>query len=256
MKLVFLHHGVLGFKKFNDYYLNDKNRMDIFTVGSEAERRILIETIGVNSDIVKVTGYARYDFLRNELPRHRRQIVYMPTYRDWVGDDFNSSQFAARIYGFLNNKRLHELLELKNVDLQFYMHYRMQSQIDIASINSARVRFTKAGVQSPSEIIAQSRMLITDYSSVAWDFRFLEKPVAFYRFDKDRYDSERGSYLPLDEDIIGCVFYDEDSLINEIENTIGSNFECRPTSRSVDDYFPAMDGNSCQRICEAISQLV
>lgn len=256
LKLVFLHHGVLGFKKFNDYYLKDKNRMDVFIVGSEGERRILIEKIGVKSDIVKATGYARYDFLKNDLSRHHYQIAYIPTYRDWISDNFNSSHFATRVYGFLNNTRLHDLLEMKNVFLQFYIHYRVQFQIDVTSIKSTRVLFTKAGDQSLSEIISQSRMLITDYSSVAWDFRFLQKPVAFYRFDKDRYESKRGSYLPLNEDIIGRSFYDEDSLIDEIDYTIRSNFECRLSSRSVDEFFPVMDGNSCKRICEAIGQLV
>lgn len=75
-KLVYLHHGVLGFKKFDNFYYKNRNAMDIFVVGSELEKNILINQADVEQAKVKAIGYARYDYLKNNITS--KNILYIP----------------------------------------------------------------------------------------------------------------------------------------------------------------------------------
>lgn len=50
-----------------------------------------------------------------------------------------------------------------------------------------------------TEELLNAKILITDYSSVCYDFFYLGKKVCFYQYDKDRYLNEVGSYVDLDK---------------------------------------------------------
>ena len=76
-KLVFLHHGVLGFKKFNDFYRKKRAVMDVFTVGNKLEEEILRNQEGVPGHKLRLTGYARYDYLYNTASSGSPKIVYI-----------------------------------------------------------------------------------------------------------------------------------------------------------------------------------
>ena len=62
----------------------------------------------------------------------------------------------------------------------------------------------------------ESKVLVTDYSSVAWDFHYMKKPVCFYHFDQDKFLETHGSYLDLNKDIFGTVSKTEDKLVDKI----------------------------------------
>ncbi|MGL6024324.1 MAG: CDP-glycerol glycerophosphotransferase family protein, partial [Cetobacterium sp.] len=62
-------------------------------------------------------------------------------------------------------------------------------------------------------------ILITDYSSVFFDFAILKKPMIFYPYDFEKYrDDDRGFYFPYEETVPGPVCRTEDSVIEEIKN--------------------------------------
>jgi hypothetical protein len=263
-KLVYLHHGVLGFKKFDCFYLNNKNIMDVFIVGNNMEKDILIENIGTNPEKIRVTGYARYDYIKNFSLPPQQQIVYIPTFRNWLlpmskksnNNDFLTSDFHFRIHSFLNNLDLHRLLKINNIILKFYLHEEFQQYTDLLKSTSCMVLVCPKGAESPSKLISESRLMITDYSSVAWDFFYMNKPVILYRFDKDDFANDRGSYLPLENDIIGNVVYDEYSLIQLISNSIEQNFVLPESFRHTrNKLLPNQDKNNCKRIFSEASKL-
>src|SRR5690606_13622083 len=52
--------------------------------------------------------------------------------------------------------------------------------------------------------IASARLLVTDYSSVAWDFLYMKRPVVFYMFDVEEYLARQGSYIAIPDELFGA----------------------------------------------------
>ena len=91
--------------------------------------------------------------------------------------------------------------------------------------------------------------MITDYSSVCWDFLTLGKPVIFYRFDIDNYTSQRGSYIDLRDESYGEIAHDEGRLLELLSKYLDEG--CVLRARVVDSLGAVVshDGRSnCDRI--------
>lgn len=253
-KLVYLHHGVLGFKKFDDFYYKNRNAMDNFIVGSELEKNILINQVGIEQEKVKAIGYARYDHLKNNITS--KSIVYIPTHRRIVTTNIEKTDFFSKIQSLINNAELCDYLENKNITLYYYLHQAMSSFIDKFSCNHPNVKIIKYGETTPLQFINNCSLMITDYSSVSWDFFYLGKPVIFYRFDIDEYISDRGSYIDLYENIIGDVVINEEQVISLLKQYECNDFEENENYRKYrNNIMPYIDQNNCQRIYCAANEL-
>ncbi len=254
--LVFLHHGVLGFKRFDEFYQAHRNVMDIFTVGNHLEKTILEEIVGVRKGVIRVTGYARYDYLADDAETRCPSLVYMPTFRDWIYDHDTFTPFADTVNRFLNHPELQTLLNGCDATLYVYLHKYMQSFAGALINRSQRVRIVMLDTDTPTRLISRCSLMITDYSSPAWDFFFLGKPVVFWRFDVEKYLAARGSYFPLHDENIGPVVFDQDSLVREVQRIAGNGF-------TLDDrfstyrrrVFPELDRANCSRIYQEVVQL-
>jgi len=257
-KLVFLQHGVTGFKKFNAFYQKHRNEPDILNVVSEFEKSIILNHVGTEEKKIKITGFARYDNLENSaLCNARKQIAYMPTWRDWEKkDSFLDSTFYKYVSSFTINSSLTELLEKKNVILKFYLHKNMKDCLSFFESKSPKIQLIEFGQESVQKMIKESNLLITDYSSVSWDFFYLDKPVIFFQFDSEDYLSYRGSYLDLKKDIFGDRAASTHSLIDLIKFYIDNNFQEKEKYKlAKPNFFKYSDKFNCKRIYQEIMRL-
>ena len=71
----------------------------------------------------------------------------------------------------------------------------------------APVRVITQGEIDVQHLLKESAMLVTDYSSVGFDFSFLHRPVAYYQFDRPRFLGSRGSHLDLDSELPGPIAF-------------------------------------------------
>lgn len=253
-KLVYLHHGVLGFKKFDKFYSKNKNAMNIFTVGSELEKDILITQEGVYQEKIKTTGYARYDYLKNKV--HAKEIVYIPTHRSMTTADIKNTDFYLKTQSLLNNTELNEFLKQQDITLHFYLHQAMCSFLDDFHCTSPNIKIIKYGEYTPLQLIKRCNLMITDYSSVSWDFFYLGKPVIFYRFDINNYLNDRDSYIDLNKNFIGDVVLDEDQVVRLIKQYSCKYFkENKLYSEYRKKIMPKIDHNNCQRIYDEACKL-
>ncbi len=247
--LIFLHHGVLGFKKFNKFYHRHRNIMELFTVGSNLEKKILIEQEKVNKYKIKVLGYPRYDHLFNSHHNPTRQIVFIPTHRNYLKGKFTNSLFFHRVSSLVNNPILSDILTENKISLKVCFHKEMQSYIDLITPPVNSITFIKHGEETPQSLISESHLMITDYSSVCWDFFYLGKPVIFYRFDIEDYTKDRDSYIDLYDEIIGDIAFEEENLLELIRDQIENNFKIKNRySVYRNKISPNIDRNNCMRI--------
>lgn len=100
--------------------------------------------------------------------------------------------------------------------------------------------------EETSELIVASDILITDYSSIMFDFALTSKPVMIYAPDLDKYVAERGVYFDIKETGLH-VFEDDSQLLDGLKNVNHQNQEVI-SKTFVDKFIEVRDPNSTEKI--------
>lgn len=93
-------------------------------------------------------------------------------------------------------------------------------------------------------------MLITDYSSVIFEYALLGKPIAFFCYDLLRYD--RDFYLKYPDDLPGDVFKTQEELTEYLRSPEKQVLTDKYTA-FMQKYMSTCDGHSCERIAALIN---
>ena len=103
--------------------------------------------------------------------------------------------------------------------------------------------------------------MVTDFSSVFFDFAYMGKPVIYYQFDRERYIREHydftKGYFSYDAMGFGPVCFDAENLIKQIEASIQSGFaQEQAYADRTEQFFPLRDTQNCDRIYNAIQKML
>lgn len=250
---VFLQHGVTAAKWMVPNYGKFVRGFDVdlITVCSEREKEFFVKDFGYAPEQVAVTGFARFDaLLADDVAVNDGQLMIMPTWRPWLQDPehFVESDYFQRWKSLLTSDRLRTLVEKHNLTPIFCLHPNMQQFS--SHFSDVGIRVVVQGEIDVQLMLKQSSMLVTDYSSVAFDFAFLHKPVVYYQFDDHRFalpHADPASEFP------GPVVADEDQVLDAIETAYEAGGAMAPEFRMRADRFLAhRDTGSRERIFEAI----
>lgn len=107
-----------------------------------------------------------------------------------------------------------------------------------------------------SELYCLADVLITDYSSVMFDYSLLKKPMYFYAYDLEKYRDElRGFYFDFEKEAPGVISTDTDHLIRAIRSNEWESEEIQMRYRAFcEKYNPFDDGNASQKVIELIEK--
>ncbi|MGW7808453.1 CDP-glycerol glycerophosphotransferase family protein [Staphylococcus xylosus] len=223
---VFLQHGVLGRKKVEYDKKNYDLPFHLFNVSSTREKYdIVLNQLGYAPEEVVVTGLSRFDCLPLEPKNKVKKILIMPTWRDWLNSDyaFNKSEYMDQYLKLINNQKINDLIDKYDIEINFYPHYRAQkffeNHLDKAK---GRIQYISLGQRTVQELLIEHDILITDYSSVSFDFSYMQKPVIFFHFDVDQF-FKKGILRPVEETFVGAIAYNENEILAKIENIITTN---------------------------------
>ncbi|WP_323707027.1 CDP-glycerol glycerophosphotransferase family protein [Mammaliicoccus vitulinus] len=252
---VFLQHGVLGRKSVEyhkDYY---EQPFDIFNVSSMSEKYdVVVNEMGYDKENVFISGLSRFDNLPIVNDNNRiKKILIMPTWRDWLNSDFafENSEYLEKYLSLIKNKKLNQLIARNNVEINFYPHYRAQSYFKLFLMNNEiKVQYVELGEQTVQSLLIEHDLLITDYSSVSFDFTYMNKPVIFYHFDVERF-FRKGILRPIHETFLGEVIYDEKKLVDQIcDYVVNDSF--KKVELEKDSIFRHIDKDNNERIYDSI----
>jgi len=252
---IFLQHGVLGRKNVEYHKEYYEQPFDLFVVSSDSEKYdVVVDQFGYAEEEVVVTGLARFDKLPHN--NETKDILLMPTWRDWINTDeqFLSSDYYHSYASLVNNQKLLELLEKYNVRLNFYPHYRAQAYFnEDMLLDRERVRFIPLGIRNVQELLIEHALLITDYSSVSFDFTMMKKPVIFYHFDVKRF-FRKGILRPIDETFLGGIANTEEEVIGLIEEHLVTGME--DYQMDISGIIKYQDHDNCERIYREVIRLL
>ena len=246
IKRCFLQHGVT--KDDVSWWLRrfDQN-LYLFVTSSDFERdSILNGNYRYSEDVVQNLGMPRYDYLKND--SLNKQILFMPTWRNFINDEdsFKNSEYCGFLNGFFRNETLLNMLEDNGYEIIFKPHPLLLEFVDLLDVpDDVYISHD----ESYHELFNKSFLLITDYSSVSFDFAYLKKPVIYYRGD-DHYHNPKG-YFDYETMGFGDVIRSEKDLIHKINEYMDANFQMEDKYMDrVDKFFKFNDRNNCKRVYE------
>ncbi|HDX3444055.1 TPA: CDP-glycerol glycerophosphotransferase family protein, partial [Campylobacter jejuni] len=225
---VFLQHGVT--KDDISSWVN-KRKIDIFITSTKAEYNSIAGDFNhykFSTKEVVLTGLARWDALIKNNVLNTKQILIMPTWREYLSGkiqkygvrtknpDFTKSLYFQKWQEFLCSKKLENLAKKYGYGVVFIPHPQVRIYLDDFNLPSYIITSYKTSMQ---ELFCKSSLMITDYSSVAFEMAILNKPVLYYQFDKDEFFAKHSytqGYFNYEKDGFGEVFEDINILFKKI----------------------------------------
>ena len=217
-----------------------------------------LKALGTKNIIIE-KGYPRNDFLFNKtkkdidnikkklgLPLDKKVIFYLPTFRDnqhtsGVGYTYN----LAIDFNSLKKKFSKEYIIL------FSPHYFIANSIDLSKYKG--FVFNVARYDEINELYLVSDIIMTDYSSVFFDFANLKRPMLFYMYDFDDYQNNlRDFYISLDE-LPGPISKTQDELENNLKNIDSIFKDYKGKYEKFNKKYNYLDdGNASERVIKVI----
>lgn len=246
---VFLQHGVMYMvsldsearKMFKRQNLKGKYRV---VVSSQSEADHFVELGRHEYEDLYITGLPKFD--KNDLNDDADKIVIMPTWRPWeintARDNFLETSYfkmIMRIYDCVPENLKKNVIILPHPLIINELKKLPESVSDAIATD---VKY--------DEILKQARILITDYSSIAYDAFYRGTRVIFYWEEKDQCMAQYGPTTKLmlnEENVYGDYFYSTDGLSEAIER----NYNNPQTEEQKERYSKIVayhDGKNTERL--------
>lgn len=201
-------------------------------------------------DIVLEVGYPRNDSLfdfnhdeidsikeRYNIPKDKKVILYAPTFRDNKHTEANGFSVETG----MDFQRMQERFSSEYV-LLFRAHYFIAGRMDFTQYKD--FVYDVSNVEDVNDLYLISDILITDYSSVFFDYANLKRPIIFYMYDYEEYKNQvRDFYIDVKE-LPGPVIGSQEELENRIM-MLTSDFKPDDRYMKFNEKYNYLDGNDC-----------
>ena len=268
---VFLQHGIT--KDDLSGWLNTK-KIACFVTATNPEYHSIVDNTTAykfGKKEVKLTGFPRYDRLLINNNTESKQILIMPTWRSSIvgtyisgtertrNPDFMKTNYAKHWHGFMNHAILKELND-QGYQIVFAPHPSIQEYMDEFTVpNFIKIySYSEGNIQS---VFQNTSILITDYSSVAFDVAYLNKAILYYQFDYDEVFSSgnhtyQKGYFDYNRDGFGAVAYNETEILAALKDLVDNQAKVPDLYQTrIDKTFQFRDSNNCERVYQAILDL-
>lgn len=259
-------HGSILLKTFvlsTPYFSAQKYNK--FLVSSEQEANIFCR-FGWKKENLPIIGLPRWDCLERK-PQEQKTIFMMFTWRtsfgQWNKNKFKTpldqTKYSVNIQSFLTDKKLQNLLKSHNIKLQVALHHALVNQTDGRyRLNCDNVDIVAC--ENISRYIGQTDLFITDYSSIFFDFAFLNIPIVFYRPDFDdetllELDREDMENAKSKDDLLYNICYDKDKAVQCIEHYIKTDFVLEEVNKRKNNALFSTKKNLTQKFIDYLEKL-
>ena len=202
----------------------------------------------------QVTGYPRNDILANhtkelenrikkrlKISKKSEVILYAPTFRDYEYKIPLNETLLNNLDNFLINKN----------KILIYKPHPFTEDIDLGRYNN--ILSVKRNVDI-MDLLIIADVLITDYSSVFYDYLLTLKPMIFFAEDLERYTEVRDFYYDYESFVPGPIVRSGEALIEKLNNLETWDSEFREKRRLMRDQFNKYhDGRATERIIETLN---
>lgn len=208
-------------------------------------------------EILKEVGYPRNDYLFNftnedvnrikkslNIPEGKKVVLYAPTWRDDCHESGKGYVYSSPV----DFEKLREQLGGDCVIL-FRTHYFISNYIDLSLYEDFVINVST--YNDINELYVISDVLVTDYSSVFFDYANLKRPIIFYMYDYDSYKNTLRDFYIDTKELPGPIVKAQDELgecilnSQKIFDTYSDTY-----SRFISRFCCHEDGNAAKRVVE------
>lgn len=268
-KVVFLQHGVT--KDDQTIWLNryNQNLHAIVTSARKETEAFLTYPYLYEKRQIWETGMPRLDRLYND---NTNYILFMPTwrkglmeqrwdekkraYRWYLKDEFWKSSYYSTYHQILNDKEFLKRCKKAGYRIIFMPHPIMQPYIGEFGASEEVVIMPYDA--SWRELFAESKIMITDYSSVAFDFAYLKKPIIYFHFDQQDFfksHTYKEGYFDYENMGFGEIVTTKETLYKAIFKQLKRG--CQEESiyeKRINDFYSYLDSKCCERIYKKVME--
>lgn len=226
-----------------DYFIatDEINRAYIQSATNIKIPRILLGSC--RSDAIVNANQQKYEKMRQELgvTADEKLVLYAPTFRE---EDFRSQVI---------NLKIKELCKQDGVRVILRLHPQVKNRIRIEEYGS---RVIDGNVYADIvDLYHIADILVTDYSSVCFEFSLLKKPILYYMYDLEGYQTERGFYYNYLEHLNGPIIKNEEELILAVLEIDKINEMYEEQYRAYQErYNKYNDGHVCERFYQLLKE--
>ena len=264
---VFLQHGVIQ----NDMssWLNWSSKgFDLFCTSARAERQSILETAsyGYAGQNVVLTGLPRHDKLLRKAattPTQKRVLI-APTWRQGIttasdpqtglraqSEGFVSSEYYRFFQQLINDQVLRAVASELGYEIDFLVHPALMQEAEHFTSDFCNV-LTEYNY---SELFVKSAILVTDWSSVAFDFALLKKPIVYAQYDaKTFYRSHAWGkgYFDYMRDGFGPVCETLEYAVEVLTDAMRNPSMPEEYAKRVDSFFGEQPADRCKAVIDAV----
>jgi CDP-glycerol glycerophosphotransferase (TagB/SpsB family) len=267
-RVVFLQHGVT--KDDQTQWLNryNQNLYAIVTSSQKEQKAFLEYPYFYETKQIWNTGMPRFDKLYSDsqkyilfMPTWRRELMEQKvdtstgTYKWYLKEHFEESHYYKEYHSILNNRFFLTICRIMGYRILFMPHPIMQPYVDAFQVSDEVIVLPYD--TSWRELFAKSRMMVTDYSSVAFDFAYLKKPVIYYQFDGEEFfqsHTYRQGYFDYRTMGFGEIVRTQFELCCAICRYLLTACSMRPKyEKRINDFYTYSDTNACERIYQKLT---
>ena len=257
LKVIQIWHAMGAIKKFGYQVLDRKEgsnskvakimkmhaNYDLVTCTSRETRRIYSEAFNIDINKIEVLGMPRIDYilekdkkineklenLYKDYPKlkEKKNIVYVPTFRK------NETIDIEQIVSEIDEEKYNLIVRLHPLD---------KTKVDN--------KYVIDGKYSTFDLIKMADYVITDYSAIAFEVATLNKPLFFYLYDIDKYESSRGLNINLKEEMKNSTKQNIKDIIKIIEN---NTYDYEELKKFREKYVQTVDIDNSKRIVEYVN---
>lgn len=253
---VFLQHGII--KDDISSWLNKSNmNLSFFLTSGKLEYESIFKyPYNYSENVVKLLGFPRYDNLENN--DDKKQIIIMPSWRRYLTRKSNEfikqSEYFKKFNSLINNEKLIKKAREYDYEIIFRPHPKVYDFIELFDENDfVKIDYERVKYQT---LFNNGSVLITDYSSVAFDFAYLYKPVIYYQYSNDYHFDVKDSFFDYESMGLGEVKKDEDKLVDLIIEYMENGCRIKKEYENrIKEFYLYTDRNNCKRVYDAIKEI-
>lgn len=261
-KLIYCGHATRAMKGCKGY-VSQPPQVDYVLSASTYNNALMSDIYECPEEKMVVTGFPVTDYLFHSYPSFFpsltgcKTIVWMPTFRKHKGVSRNDSSACTEtglslLETLTEYRDLNTFLEKVGVNLIIKFHPQ-QDMAEIHVSDLSHIKLMSADDMRKDNIetyqfLTQTDALISDYSSISFDYMLLDKPIAYVLSDYKEYKLGFAVENPL-EYMPGCYIYNIEDLYQFINDVVKGEDRYKDKRNIIRDKIHTyQDGKSCERV--------